>query len=278
MSSMKGKICLVTGGTSGVGRAAALGLAGLDATLVLTGRDSVRGEETIESCSRVSPSGEYHFIQTDLSSKAGITAMVDQVSARFGEIQVLLNCMGSLHPKRVVTADGIEATFFIDYLAHYMITTLLLDALKKGAPSRVLTVSGNPKMIAKVRLNHGDLQFESGYNGFRAVVHAALCKVMFTMDLSRRLEGMGVSVNTFHPGLVRTRLGRSLPLPLRAAVTVASPFMNDRSETAVYGASSPELRDVTGKFLVRQRPIAFSPPGWKEGDFEYLREESERLI
>jgi NAD(P)-dependent dehydrogenase (short-subunit alcohol dehydrogenase family) len=271
------RICLVTGGTSGVGKAAALGLAETGAAVVITGRNRERGKAVIDKCLQINPAGIFQFIEADMSTRQGIRTVADEYTSRFDSLNVLLNCMGILSLKRETTADGIEKTFFIDYLSHFMITALLVDLLKQGQPSRIITISGGPGMLEKTRINTGDLQFANGYNGFKAAVQAAMCRAIFSFELAEKPKGTGVTAHTFHPGLVKTRLSRKLPIVLRAIVAVAAPFMRERCPTAVFAATSPSLEETTGQFLDDSKIIPFNPKYYKKEDVDLLWAESERL-
>jgi NAD(P)-dependent dehydrogenase (short-subunit alcohol dehydrogenase family) len=297
---MRGRVCLVTGGSSGVGRATATGLAGLGATLLLVSRDPERGERAAEQIRRRTGNSDVHFLPCDLSLQREVRRLAREVAERHPAVNVLANCAGRLSLRREYTEEGIERTLAVDYLAHFLLTRLLLDPLRAGAPSRVITVAGGAGTLRRMRLRldlldsgsalagraapSGTVQAQQAAGGrggplAGAVIagQAALARVLFGFELARRLRSSGVTANAFYPGLVRTRLDRNLPWPLRLPVRLAWPLLQADCPTSVYLASSPSVAGISGQFFARSRPVDLRPHAEDLETARRLWEASERL-
>ncbi len=180
---MRGRVCLVTGGSSGVGRATATGLARLGATVLMVSRDPGRGEQAAAEIRRGTGNPDVEFLVCDLSLQREVRRLVREVEERFGVLHVLANCAGYLSLRRELTEEGIERRLAVDYLAHFLLTRLLLDRLRAGAPSRVITVAGGPSALRRMRFRFELL--ESG--GMTSALQAALARALFSFELARRL-------------------------------------------------------------------------------------------
>jgi NAD(P)-dependent dehydrogenase (short-subunit alcohol dehydrogenase family) len=218
---MRGRICLVTGGSSGVGLATARGLAGLGATVLLVSRDPGRGERAAEAIRRRTGNPGVRFLACDLSLQREVRRLARELAERHPVLHVLANCAGHLALRRELTEEGLERTLAVDYLSHFLLTLSLLGPLRAGAPSRVLTVAGSPGPLRRLRLRDDFLEPGGRLSGAGSALQAALARVLFSFELARRLRGSGVTANAFHPGLVRTHLDRNLPWPLRLPVRLA---------------------------------------------------------
>ena len=183
---MAGRTVLVTGGTGGIGKATALGLATLGAHLAITGRDRGRTEDAAREI-RAAGGGPVDVFVADLSSQAEVRRLADEVLQRLPRIDVLVNNVGGYWNTRHVTADGLERTFALNHLAPFLLTNLLLDRLKQSAPARVVTVASNAQAMG--RIDFDDLQGERSYSGARAYNQSKLANVLFTYELARRLRG-----------------------------------------------------------------------------------------
>jgi NAD(P)-dependent dehydrogenase (short-subunit alcohol dehydrogenase family) len=271
------KTCVVTGGTSGVGRAIARGLARAGATVVIAARDQARGEASAALLRAETGNPAVEFMLLDLADPGSVRAFVEAFSRRHGALHVLSNNAAHLVMDRRVTAYGAESIFSVNYLGHFLLTNLLMDALKAGAPSRVATVAGGPGMLKGRQLDLEAPLSPAGFSPLRATVHAALAKVLFTFELARRLEGTGVTANTFHPGIVRSGLPRHLPWFLRLPAALAMALVPEECPTGVFLCLAPELEGVSGRFFVGRKPAAFAP-AWNVAEAgQRLWEQSERL-
>jgi retinol dehydrogenase 14 len=253
---MRGRVCLVTGATSGIGKATAHALAAKGASVVLVGRDPQKGEATVREIREVTANEEVELLRADLSSQASIREMADNFLAEHDRLHVLVNCAGAFFRDRVVTIDGLEMTFALNHLAYFLLTTLLLDLLQGSAPARIVNVTSGAQSMGHI--DFGDLQGERRYRGQTAYNQSKLANVLLSYELARRLDGTGVTVNCVHPGVVRTHFGQqSQPLAWRLMISVLAPFMRSSekgAETVVYLASDPEVETVTGKYFHDLKP------------------------
>jgi NAD(P)-dependent dehydrogenase (short-subunit alcohol dehydrogenase family) len=205
---MVGRTVLVTGGTAGIGRATALGLARMGAHLAICGRDRESTEGAAGEI-RAAGGGQVEVFVADLSSQSQVRRLADEVLQRLSRIDVLVNNVGGYWNTRHVTADGLERTFALNHLAPFLLTNLLWDRLSNSAPARVVTVASNAH--AQGRIDFDDLQGERSYSGARAYSQSKLANVLFTYELARRLPATSVTANALHPGLTRTSFGAEDP-------------------------------------------------------------------
>jgi NAD(P)-dependent dehydrogenase (short-subunit alcohol dehydrogenase family) len=252
---MTGRTVLVTGGSDGIGRAAALGLAAMGAHLAITGRDRGRTENAAREI-RAAGSGQVDVFVADLSSQSQVRRLAGEVLQSLSRIDVLVNNAGGYWNTRHVTADGLERTFAINHLAPFLLTNLLLDRLKNSAPARVVTVSSNVQ--ANGRIDFEDLQGERSYSGARAYNQSKLANVLFTYELARRLQATLVTANALHPGVVRTAFGTEDPGGLqRLFIPFVRPFMKAPGRgaaTSIHLVSAPDLEQVTGRYFATSKP------------------------
>jgi len=257
--SMVGKVCMITGATSGIGKEAAFQLARRGATLVLVGRNQWKCEKTVQEIKEQTGNSSVEYLLADLSYQAHIRDLAQQFKSRHQRLHVLLNNAGAIVLTRQQTGDGIERTFALNHLGYFLLTCLLLDTLKASAPARIVNVSSDAHRGAILELD--DLQCQHQYRGFWAYARSKLANILFTYELARRLEGTGVTVNALHPGLVATNflannglLGKFLWVFL--AIRGISPQRG--ADTAVYLASSPEVEGITGQYFEKRQAIPSS--------------------
>ena len=253
---MDGKTVLVTGGTGGIGRAAAEGLARLGARVAVTGRDIARTQAAAAEIAAATANPAVDAFAADLSVQAGVRRLARDVLDACPRLDVLVNNAGGFWARRHLTADGLEYTFALNHLAPFLLTNLLLDQLTASAPARIVTVSSGAQALGKI--NFDDLQGERAYSGQRAYNQSKLANVMFTYELARRLAGTGVTATVLHPGVTRTAFGTEDPTAMTRAMTlIARPFMKTPAQgaaTPIYLASSPEVEGVTGQYFANRRP------------------------
>jgi NAD(P)-dependent dehydrogenase (short-subunit alcohol dehydrogenase family) len=253
---MAGKSVLVTGGTGGIGKATAIGLAALGARVGITGRDQARTEAAAASIRAAAGSPAVDAFAADMSVQAGVRRLAAQVADTYPRLDVLVNNVGGFWAHRHVTADGLERTFALNHLAPFLLTNLLLARLTASAPARILTVSSGAH--ARGRIDFGDLQGERNYSGQRAYSQSKLANVMFTYELARRLDGTGVTATVLHPGVVRTGFGaEDREAYLAVLIRVARVFMKtpaQGADTPVYLASSPQVEGISGRYFVNRKP------------------------
>ena len=263
--SMAGMTVLVTGATSGIGRATASGLAAEGARLAITGRDRERAEDTVREI-RAAGGGQVDVFIADLSSQSEVRRMAEEVLHSLSRIDVLVNNVGGYWNTRHATADGLERTFALNHLAPFLLTNLLLDRLKQSAPARVVTVASNAHSMG--RIDFDDLQGERSYSGERAYNQSKLANVLFTYELARRLQAGAVTANALHPGVVRTSFGAEDSGGVqRLFVPLMGLFMKTPAQgaaTSVYLASSPDLEQVTGLYFANNKPKRSSKSSYDE--------------
>lgn len=248
---MRDKVVLITGGSAGVGKAAALGLARLGASVVLLSRDPQRAEQTRQELIAATGNGRIWCLQADLAEWSSVRRAAADFKERYPRLDVLMNCAGVLYPRRKVSVEGVEMTLAVEFLGHFLLTNLLLELLKCSAPARILTVTGNAGPLRFARVHFDDLQLEHGYNPVKAKLQAELAKALFSMELARRLDGSGVTSNAFHPGLIRSRLTRNLPWVLRIPAAIGIALFGRETRTGVYLAASQEVEGVSGRLFER---------------------------
>jgi NAD(P)-dependent dehydrogenase (short-subunit alcohol dehydrogenase family) len=276
---MAGKTVLVTGGTGGIGRATAMGLAMMGVHLGITGRDRGRTEQAAAEI-RAASGGQVDMFVADLSSQSEVRRLAEQVLQACPRIDVLVNNVGGYWNTRHVTADGLERTFALDYLAPFLLTNLLLDRLKQSAPARVVTVASNAHTTG--RIDFDDLQSERSYSGSRAYSQSKLGNVLFTYELARRLQATSVTANALHPGVVSTSFGAEDPGGVqRLFVPFVRPFLKtpvQGAATSILLASSPDLDQVSGRYFANSKPKRSSKASYDETAAARLWQVSAELV
>jgi len=250
---MGGKVCLITGATSGIGKATAMKLASMGASVVMVARDRGRGEAAMAEIKVGSANASVALMLADLSSQEDIRRLAHEFEEAYPRLDVLINNAGVIRSERITTADGLETTFAVNHLAYSLLTNLLLDMLKASAPSRIVNVSSGEQRNGTIDFD--DLQGEKGYKGAKAYSQSKLATVLFTYELARRLEGTGVTANCLHPGVVGTNLGSGVSGAFGVMVRALTPLMKSPekgAETSVYLASSKEVESVSGRYFVKK--------------------------
>ena len=254
--AMTGKTVLITGGTGGIGKATAIGLARSGARVGIVGRDAARGEAAAADIRSASGTTSLDVFTADLSSQAEVRRLAAEVLDAYPRLDVLVNNVGGFWAHRHVTADGLERTFAVNHLAGFLLTNLLLERLVASAPARVVTVSSGAQSTG--RIDFDDLQGARKYSGQRAYNQSKLANVMFTYELARRLEGTGVTANVLHPGVTRTAFGgEDQAWYFTTGSGLARRFMKtpaQGAETPIHLASAPELDGVTGRYFANRKP------------------------
>ena len=260
---------MITGANSGIGKATALGLAETGARIVMVCRNKERGESAQQEIIEKTGNKNVDLLICDLSSQEQIRKLVSEFKQKYHNLHVLINNAGIVLSKRELSVDGIEMNFAVNYLASFLLTNLLIDIIKKSAPSRIINVSSGVHKMAS--MDFDDLQGENKkYGAFKNYGVSKLALTLFTYELSRRLEGTGVTVNAVHPGVVRSNLGRDQPAFSRAFQKVFFKSPKKGATTSIYLASSPEVKGITGKYFVNKEPK-------KSSDESYNEEYAKRL-
>jgi NAD(P)-dependent dehydrogenase (short-subunit alcohol dehydrogenase family) len=258
---MGSKVTLITGGTSGIGKAAAMALAAMGAEVVVTGRNKERGEAAVAEIRHASASEKVTLMLADLAVQAEVHRLANDFRERHNRLDVLVNNAGLIQSRRTETPDGIELTLAVNHLAPFVLTNLLLDLLKKSAPSRIITVSSEARRGAKIDFD--DLQSERRYRAFPVYGMTKKANILFTYELAERLEGTGVVANCLHPGGVNTNFGNNNRGPGILLFRAFKPFMRtpeQGADTLIYLASSPEAGEMNGKYLMDRKEVSPAEP------------------
>ena len=276
--TVRDETCVVTGATSGIGEEIALGLTRAGARVVVVGRRRERGEATLERIRREVAGAAPDLLLADLSVQAEIRTLAARLLERYPAIRVLVNNAGIVNLRRELTADGLEATFAVNHLGSFLLTTLLLDRLRASAPARVVNVASDAHRFG--RLDLADLQNERSYRSMRVYGQSKAANLLFTQELARRLAGSGVTVNAMHPGAVATRLGQQNGAFARVLTRALSVFFRtpaQGADTAVWLATALELEGVSGRYFTSRREHVPAPHARDPEVARRLFEESERL-
>jgi retinol dehydrogenase-12 len=271
MPSMDGRVALVTGATGGIGKAIATALAREGATVVVVGRSEARAEEAMGDIRAVVPNAKLEPLACDLSSQASIRAAAYEFLTRHDQLDVLVNAAGVFRKERHVTPDGLELTFATNVMGYFLLTNLLLDALKRAAETDVEAADGDAtagtlrtsrivniaSRYSNTKIDFDDLQTAKGrYSFLRATPPTMLGRILFTQELAERLQGTGVVVNAAHPGLVKdTALLHDVGGPFRWITNTFGKPAEKAADTAVWLATSPETAAVSGKFWTNRKEL-----------------------
>ncbi len=247
---MKGKIVLVTGATSGIGKETALGVARLGATVVFTTRDDEKGAKTKEEIIKATGNGNIDVIHCDLASLDSIRACVQEFKRKYTQLHVLINNAGSWDFTRRESKDGIENIFATNYLAPFLLTNLLLDLLRQSAPAQVINVTSG---LHRGTIHFDDIEMKQKFSGFKAYAQSKLGIILFTRLLAKKLEGTGVRVNCVHPGMNNTNLGRDAGTISRWAFKHMGKDPKVGAETSIYLASDPAAATLNGEYLAKKQ-------------------------
>ena len=275
---MKNKICLITGATSGIGQAAATSIAQSGATVIVAGRDKERARATVAQIQNETGNPNVDYLLADLSVQAQVRKLAEEFKSRYARLDVLVNNAAAIFFRRKLSTDGIEMTFAVNHLAYFLLTDLLLDTLKASATARIVNVASNSHYGK--HLDFDNLELKRGYWAGKAYGRSKLCNLYFTYELARRLAGTGVTVNAMHPGFVATNMAANngwivrlfLPLVHRNSLTP-----EQGASTAVYLASSPDVKGITGKYFLREREVASDPISYDEAAAKRLWDVSEKM-
>jgi NAD(P)-dependent dehydrogenase (short-subunit alcohol dehydrogenase family) len=261
---MLGKTVLITGANSGIGFVTAMELAKMGARILMVCRDTARGTQARAAVAGVATGEVPELLLADMSSQQAIRTLADDLRRRFSRIDVLINNAGGMFAERALTADGIERTFATNHLGPYLLTNQVMDLVRAGGGGRIVNVAAE---VYPSRLDFDNLQGEKSYGFLSAYFRSKLENIIFSMDLARRLEDTGVTVNCMSPGPARTRFGDNMTglaglLPRLVKRLMPSPEKGAR--TLIYLASAPAVDSISGRFFLHQRarptkPVASDP-------------------
>jgi NAD(P)-dependent dehydrogenase (short-subunit alcohol dehydrogenase family) len=273
------KICLITGATSGIGKAAAAALASQGYEMVLVGRNPEKLERVVNELRGQTASPTVHGLLADFGDLDQVRHLAGQFKEQFTRLDVLINNAGAYFNRRQRTRYGVETTFLVNHLASFLLTSLLLDSLYKSTSARVINVSSNAHDNARLDLD--DLNFDRFYFGFWAYGRSKLANILFTYELARRLENEPVTVNALHPGRVGTDIFKTnftiLGGPFKWLMERISLTPEQGADNTIYLASSPDVEGITGKYFVKREAASSSPQSYDVDLARRLWETSERI-
>jgi len=265
---MQGRICLITGASSGLGKAAAVGIAALGATVVMVGRDRERTDRARDEIIRASGNDRVEAALCDLSSQAEVRRLAAEFKAGHDRLDVLINNAAVVPRRRTLTADGLEMQFAVNHLAYFLLTNLMLDRLRAAAPSRVINVSSGTHY--RVVPDFDNLQGEKRYRPMSQYALTKLLNLYFTYELARRVEGSGITVNSLSPGMTATGLSRDFPAVSRFVFRAIGKPAESGAAIIIMLASAPDAGRVTGRYYQGMREV-------KSSDLSYDREIARRI-
>lgn len=248
-----GSVIVVTGASSGIGAAAAVELARRRARVVPVGRDERRLEAVAERIAAEGEGAVEEPLRADFASLADVRRLAADLRERHERIDVLVNNAGTLAGRRELTEDGHERTFAVNHLAPFLLTNLLLDRLAAAGGGRIVTTSSDAHHSG--RIDFDDLDGARSWSTWRSYANSKLANVLFTHELARRLHGTGATANCFHPGVIRTRLGRGAS-PIALGWKLVKPFFGSPergARTIVYLATDPEAAELSGCYFADGR-------------------------
>jgi retinol dehydrogenase 12 len=278
-----GKVVIITGGNSGIGKEAAVGIARTGAHVVIAARNPAKAAAALtEIENRADARGRVETIPIDLASFASVREFAAAFTAKHDRVDVLLNNAGLVLHKRAVTVDGHETQFQVNHLSHFLLTHLLSDALAHGAPARVVNVSSYAHTRAR-GLNFDDLDWEQRrYRGFAVYSATKLMNVLFTRELARRSNPEVLTANALHPGFVGSNFGREGDIGLLRTIgmPLARPFAISSEKgalTSIYLATSPDVAGLTGLYFVKGKAVKPAAAALDDAAAARLWEISEKL-
>lgn len=277
---MKDKVFLITGATSGIGKITALEVAKLGATVVLVGRNKAKTEGVVKEIKEKSGNEKVSYLLADLSIQKEVKNLAEEFKQKFDRLDVLVNNAGLLMHKKELTPDNLEYSFATNHMAYFILTNLLLDLLKKSAPSRIVSVASEAHRMGD--LDFDDINFEKhSYSPWKAYGKSKLNNILFTYELADRLKGTGVTANCLHPGVVNTGFTFiDIPIVKPIVEAIVKPFLltpEKGAETQIYLATSEEVNGVTGKYFSKKRSTPSSTNSHSKEAQKKLWELSEKL-
>jgi NAD(P)-dependent dehydrogenase (short-subunit alcohol dehydrogenase family) len=252
LPDMSGRIVVLSGATSGIGRQAAICLARANAHLIAVARSEAKAEQLLADCRAQAPAATVQIVMGDLMERAGVHQVADQVEEATERIDLLLNNAGALFSTHALTIDGFERTWALNHLGYHLLTTRLVSRVRQGSSPRIINVASNAHRGA--RMNWEDLQFVHSRigKGWKTYCHSKLANILFTKGLAARLEGTGVVANCIHPGFVATGFNRNNGALANLLMTLGSPFARTPArgaETLLWAAASTEAAELSGEYL-----------------------------
>lgn len=276
---IKDKVCLITGANSGIGFHTTLELARKGAKILMLCRNKEKAEKAREDIHRISGQKADLFL-ADLGVQEELRKVAEKISGSYDTIDVLINNAGIIQgDKREFTPDGIEKTFAVNHLAPFMLTGLLLPALKQSTYGRIVTVSSEAHRWSW-RFDLKDLQMDKGYSGLQSYAQSKLCNILFTRKLADKLEGTTLTANTLHPGAIASNFGSEVSSLFGVVLKLSKPFMKGPkkgAETSIFLAASEKVGGVNGAYFKNKKAVMPSKEAQSDHNADRLWEESVKL-
>jgi len=282
---LSGKVAVVTGSNSGIGKQTALGLAELGATVVMTARDAQRGGDALEEVRLRSGSDTVELADLDLASLSSVRAFAASHLERHDRLDILVNNAGLISGSRSETADGFEQMFGVNHLGHFLLTELLTERLVASAPARVVIVSSFAHRLAITGQRRNDLQTTRRFSSMGAYGRSKLANAQHALELARRLDGTGVTVNCLHPGSVNSHFAGDGDTTVLGALmevvgryVLISPAAGAKTPVLLASSTGPRVAGVTGGYFSHGRQWKPSRRARNQEEARWLWQESERLV
>lgn len=273
---MNDKICLITGGTSGIGKETAIALAEKGAHIVLTARNMAKGELVKKEITEKTGSETVDVMECDLSSLKDVKKFTDTFLIKYKKLDILINNAGIWETKRKESADGIELTFAVNHLAPFLITNELLGILKQSKDARIINVASDAHRYGTI--NFKDIEMKKSFSHMKAYSQSKLANILFTKELARRLEGDSVTVNCLHPGVVATQLFDNMGSIVKSVFSFFMISPKKGAETTIFLASSPDVTNISGEYFKKKKPVRSSSESYDQNISEKLWKLSEDYI
>ena len=255
----KRKICVITGASSGIGKATALALASKKFVVILVCRNRTEGENTKKEIIKTTGNKRISLMLADFTSLKSIKQLADNIKVKYKHVDILINNAGVLYSKRTLTQDKYETTFQVNYLAPFFLTLLLINLLKNGATSRIINITSDEHV--RGHIDFDNLHGEKKYSGYGAYARSKLALILFTYKLAEKLENTKISVNCVHPGSVATNIGRNSTGLMGIYFKMGKRFMlkpEEGCKRIVYLAISRDVEGVTGKYFINNKAVSSS--------------------
>lgn len=279
---MKGKTVVITGGNAGIGKATAVALAKKGAEIVITSRSEIKAKEAVAEIKKSSGNDKVDFVLVELSSQKSVRQAAQELKAKCPKIDVLINNAGCYVSDLQLNVDGLEMQFATNHLGHFLLTNLILENVKAAGKARIINLASIAHKSTR-ELNLDDINYEKEeYGGWKSYSRSKYCNILFTNELAKRLKKDGITVNSVHPGGVRTEIAeKNANWFTKLGWIVMKPFMvtvEEGAKTSIHLASSPEVEGETGGYWVKSKKFFSNRPSQEEANWKALWEKSEELV
>ena len=253
--NLQNKVCLITGATNGIGEEAAKQIALMGAEIVFIARNQTKANQLNETIKSLT-GRESTPIIADLSSQSEVKKAAEEFLSLNKPLHILLNNAGIMNTSRRETVDGLEEVFSVNHLAYYTLTLLLMDKLIASGPGRIVNVASGAHMFIK-EINFEDLQSEKEYKTMHVYGQSKLANILFTRELSNKVQSKGITVNCLHPGFVKTSFGKNntgvIGLIIKFLMTLFAIKVEEGAETIIYLATSDNVKNISGEYFYQSK-------------------------